>query len=291
LTDVGINFRREHLPLSQRTHMIITSGGSQPNVVPGTASMWYYFRQNTRDRIQELWDTGNAIAKGAAMMTGTDVSWKLLGTAYTGHMNKPCAEALYANIQRVGMPKWDEGDQAFGKMLQRMMKGPERGLATEVGRLGGPTPLEQNYGGGSDDIADIAWNVPTCSLSYPGNVPGMQGHHWSSAIAEATPVAHKGVTAGAKVIAMTMVDLLLKPEIITQAQDYFTNVQTKTEKYQPFITAKDMPPIHINDKQMAEYREKLKPYYFNPAKFKTYLEQLGTPYPPPPNTPLGTDLK
>jgi aminobenzoyl-glutamate utilization protein B len=282
LMDVGWNFRREHLRLSQRSHMVITNGGSQPNVVPSNASVWYYFRELDYPHIKEMWDLGNKMAKAAAMMTDTDVSWRLLGSAWPQHFNKPVAETVQANIKRVGLPAWDAADQAFAKMLQKMMKVPERGLTTDVRDMGGPVPIERNTGGGSDDIGDVSWAVPTITLRYPSNVPGMQGHHWSSAIAEATPIAHKGATAGAKVQAMTMLDLLLKPELVQQAWDYYRNVQTKTEKYTPLASPEDKPQTWINDKAMGQYREQMRKYYFDPTKYKTYLQQLGIPYPPPP---------
>ncbi len=75
--------------------------------------------------------------------------------------------------------------------------------------------------GGSDDIGDISWKVPTITLRYPSNIPGLQGHHWSNAIAMATPIAHKGVVAGAKVEAMTLLDLLLKPELVAAVLGLF----------------------------------------------------------------------
>jgi len=281
LMDVGWNFRREHLRLQQRSHNVITNGGSQPNVVPGVASSWYYFRETDYPHIKQMWDIGNKMAQAAAMMTDTEVSWRLLSAAWPQHFNRPVAETVYANIKRVGLPKWDEADQAFAKILQKMMKAPERGLPTEVRPIGVPAPAERNMGGGSDDIGDVSWNVPTITLRYPANVPGLQGHHWSSAIAEATPVAHKGVTAGAKVQAMTMLDLLLKPELVAQAWNYFRDAQTKSEKYIPFVSAEDKPPIWLTKKAMDEYREKMRPFYFDPSKYKTYLEQLGIPYPPP----------
>ena len=181
-----------------------------------------------------MWDIGNTMADGAAMMTGTKVTSRLLGSAWPQHMNKTVAETMYANIQKVGMPKWSDADQAFAKLVQRNMKVREQGLPIEVGPLGGPTRPEDNRGGGSDDIGDVSWSVPTVTLRYPANIPGMTGHHWSSAIAEATPVAHKGVTAGAKVEAMTALDLLLKPELVQQAWDYFRTVQGKEATYQPF---------------------------------------------------------
>jgi aminobenzoyl-glutamate utilization protein B len=140
---------------------------------------------------------------------------------------------------------------------------------------------EDQRGGGSDDIGDVSWNVPTVTLRYPANIPGLPGHNWLSGVAMATPIAHKGCTAGAKVHAMTMLDLLLKPALVEQAWDYFKNVQTKEMKYTPFIRAEDNPPTWLNEKIMAEYREKMKKFYFDPTKYKTYLEQLGVPYPPP----------
>ncbi len=281
LMDVGWNFRREHLRLSQRSHYVITDGGGQPNVVPATASVWYYFREIDYPHIKEMWDIGNAMADGAAMMTGTKVTSRLLGSGWPQHMNKIVAETMYANIQRVGMPKWSDADQAFAKLVQRSMKVGEQGLPTEVGRLDGPTRPEDNRGGGSDDIGDVSWSVPTVTLRYAANIPGMVGHHWSSAIAEATPVAHKGVTTGAKIEALTAMDLLMKPELVQQAWDYFRNVQGKQATYQPFPGENDKPATWLNETLMQQLRPAMKQFYYDPSKYKTYLEQLGIPYPPP----------
>jgi len=81
-------------------------------------------------------------------------------------------------------------------------------------------PENEQFGGPSDDIGDIMWSVPTTTLRFPSNVPGGTGHHWTSAIAMATPVAHKGATQGAKVHAMTLVDLMTRPELVAAAKDY-----------------------------------------------------------------------
>ena len=281
LMDIGWNFRREHLRLQQRSHYVITDGGDQPNVVPSTASVWYYFRETEYPRIKEMWDIGNRIADAAAMMTDTTVSSRVLGAAWPQHFNKVVAETAYANIKAVGMPKWDDADLALAKAVQRELKQAERGLETEVGKLGEPVRDEDNRGGGSDDIGDVSWVVPTITLRYPANIPGTTGHHWSSGIAMATPIAHKGCTTGAKVHALTMLDLLMKPALVTQAWEYYTTVQTKDQKYTPLVRPQDKPATFLNAKIMAEYREKMKPFYFDPSRFKTYLEQLGVPYPPP----------
>jgi aminobenzoyl-glutamate utilization protein B len=281
LMDIGWNFRREHLRIQQRSHYVITDGGDQPNVVPSTASVWYYFRETDYPRIKEMWDIGNRTADAAAMMTDTSVTSRVLGAAWPQHFNKVIAETTYANIKAVGMPKWDDADQALAKAVQRELKQTERGLEAEVGKLGEPIREEDKRGGGSDDIGDVSWTVPTITLRYPANIPGATGHHWSSGIAMATPIAHKGCTAGAKVHALTLLDLLMKPALVQQAWDYYKTVQTKDQKYTPLLRPQDKPATFLNTKIMAEYREKMKAFYFDPTRFKTYLEQLGVPYPPP----------
>jgi len=279
LMNIGWNYRREHLPLEHRSHYVVTNGGDQPNVVPRTASVWYYFRQTTYPKIKELWQMGDDIAKGAALMTGTELlSTRVLGTAWPQHFNRPVAEATWANVKRVGMPEWSEADQTLAKALQKEVGSREQGLPEKVdGDLQGP--VRDNRGGGSDDIGDISWNVPTVTLRYPSNIPGLPGHNWANAVAMATPVAHKGVTAGAKVQALTILDLLTNPKLVEQAWEYFRNVQTKDVKYEPLLRPEDEPAIELNRNVMERFRPELKKYYYDPSRYGTYLEQLGIEYP------------
>jgi aminobenzoyl-glutamate utilization protein B len=280
LMNIGWNFRREHLRLQHRSHYVIPNGGDQPNVVPRTATVWYYFREIDYPHIKELWEIGDSIARGAAMMTGTALQpTKVLGAAWPRHFNKVVAETTFANIEQVGLPQWSEADQALARGLQKELKTAERGLATELDKLGGPVSEQENRGGGSDDIGDISWNVPTVTLRYPSNIPGLPGHNWANAVAMATPIAHKGVTAGAKVQAMTMLDLLLRPELVQQAWAYFNDVQTKEMKYTPLIRPQDQPAVWLNTGIMAQYRPEMRKYYYDPSRYKTYLEQLGITYP------------
>jgi aminobenzoyl-glutamate utilization protein B len=279
LMNIGWNFRREHLRTQQRSHYVITGGGDQPNVVPPVASVWYYFRELDYPHIQQLRETGDAIAKGAELMTGTAVSSRVLGAAWPLHFNRPVAEAMYENIKRVGLPRWSEADQALVKAVQRELKMPERGLETKLAPLQGPVSEEGRTRGGSDDIGDVSWTVPTVTLRYPSNIPDLPGHHWANAITMATPIAHQGVTAGAKALAMTMVDLLTKPELVEKAWGYFRDVQTKDTTYRPLISARERPATWLNTKTMAEYRERMRRFYYDPEAHETYLEQLGVSYP------------
>jgi aminobenzoyl-glutamate utilization protein B len=285
LMDVGWNFKREHLKPTQRSHYVITEGGDQPNVVPSEAGVWYYFRERTYDDIRSMYDAGIRIANGAAMMTDTKMKYQIIGTAWPGHFNKSLAEAMTANIKTVGMPQWSDADNQLAKAVQKLLEAPKKdddgkdinGLQTTIEPVKGSVPF--SWGGGSDDIADISWNVPTVVLSYPANIPGTKGHHWGDAIAMATPIAHKGTLAGAKATALTLIDLFTRPAVLNDAKDYFKNVQNKDVHYIPFITQNDPPPIYLNKEKMEKYREQMKKYYYNPAKYKTYMEQLGIIYP------------
>src|ERR1700722_5156176 len=253
LMDVGWNFRREHLRLATRIHYVITNGGDQPNVVPPNAAVWYYYRETDYDHIMNLWNIGDKMAQAASLMTDTTFTSRVLGTAWPGHFNVPIADDVYQNIVKVGMPQ----GEGFG----------ENGGAAQ------PT------GGGSDDIGDVSWVVPTVTLNYPSNIPGGPGHNWANGVSMATPIAHKGVIAGAKVQAMTMMDILLHPELVDRAWDYYTNVQTKDIKYKSLLRPDDKPAIWLNQKTMGEYRPRMKALYYDPSKYGTYLEQLGIKYP------------
>ncbi|MFN8313261.1 MAG: amidohydrolase [Cyclobacteriaceae bacterium] len=289
LMNVGWNYRREHLELTQRSHYVISDGGDQPNVVPSKASVWYYFRERTYPGIKTLFDKGIKTAEGAALMTDTKFTYEIMGSAWPAHFNKPMAEAAYANIRKVGLPVWTEADQTLAKATQIEMKSNRtNGLATKLDTIGLPAPVGSvnvmgrqlmAMGGGSDDIADISWSLPTITLGYPSNIPGLPGHHWSDAIAMATPIAHKGIVYGAKAEVMTILDLLLKPELIKNAWEYYRTEQTKDQQYIPLISDKDRPAIQLNERIMKDYAPKLKPLYYNPARYKTYLEQLGIQYP------------
>lgn len=291
LMNIGWNFRREHLELTQRSHYVVSDGGDQPNVVPSKAAVWYYFRERTYPKIKKLFETGVKIAEGAAMMTDTKFTYEILGSAWPVHTNKAMALAAYENIKKVGLPTWSEDDQLLARASQIELQAPKvDGLATKLDSMSMPTsaaptmmmggqPMASMGGGGSDDIADISWSLPTIVLRYPSNIPGMPGHHWANAISMATPIAHKGIVYGAKAEAMTLLDLLMKPELIKDAWAYYKDEQTKDIKYEPLISPKEQPAIYLNKKIMAEFKPKLEPFYYDPGKYKTYLEQLGIKYP------------
>ncbi|MCU0648983.1 MAG: peptidase dimerization domain-containing protein [Gemmatimonadaceae bacterium] len=278
---------REHMELAQRSHYVITDGGDQPNVVPGTGAIWFFFRERNAELVTRMFEDAKQIARAAAQGTFTVLDTvQVIGSAWRPHFNRPMAEAMHANMVRVGMPKWDDKDIAMAQGVQRLMGQPPNGLKTEVPPLRTSQQAAlASTGTGSDDIGDVTWTVPSVTLYYPSNIPGTPGHNAIDGIAMATPIAHKGVVAGAKVQAMTVLDLLLSPTLVADAKTYFTDVQTKNVKYKPLISATDQPAIWLNAEKMARYRPLMRPFYFDPTKYKTYLEQLGIAYPTIPSVP------
>lgn len=274
LMNIGWNFRREHLRLAQRSHYSIPNGGNQPNVVPSEATNWYFFRELDYPHVKELHALGQKMAKAAAMMTDTTVTERIVGAAWEGHFNKPLAELLDSNIQRVGMPDWDEKDQRLARAVQKLMDSEPAGLRTE------PTPLKGSSAtsSGSDDIAEVSWKVPTINLRYPANIPGTVGHHWSSGIAMATPIAHKGALAGAQAQAMTMIEIFADPRHLEAAKAYFAE-QTKDIQWQSLIPDDVAPPAHFNADKMERFKPELEKLRYDPSKYSTYMEQLGIEYP------------
>lgn len=277
LMNVGWNYRREHMRPEQRSHHVIVDGGDQPNVVPPSATVWYFVREIEPELIEENFAALVRVAEGAALMTDTEMTYRIVGAAYPRHFNRPIAQAMYSHIRTVGLPPWTEADQALGRAVQSEVGAKPIGLADTLAVFG--PPPEQPRSGGSDDIGDVSWTVPTVTLRFPANIPDLPGHHWSNAVAMATPISHKGTLTGAQVLARTALELFARPSLVREAWAYYLEEQTRDQEYVPFIDAADAPAIDKNRETMAEFRPRLVPLYFDETRYDTYLEQLGIAYP------------
>ena len=213
LMNMGWNVRREHLRPEQRSHYIITYGGEQPNVVPALAKVWYYIRETDVEGVRENFEICNRIADGAAMMTDTEVTRRMLGASWPRHYNRILAETVQAEHRADRPAGLDRGRPAFrprGAARRRRQGG-------RPGNRGSQDHIKP-HSPGTDDIGDVSWVVPTVQLRYPANMASLPGHHWSNAMAMATPIAHKGVVAGAQVVAGSVLDLLMQPDRVVGSQ-------------------------------------------------------------------------
>lgn len=278
LMDIGVNFMREHAydPADARVHNVIPEGGKQPNVVPASATGWYYIRAKTPELINATLSWMRDIAKGSALSTQTEVSERILSGSWPFNGNKSLAELVDRNIRLVGMPKWSDDDQAFAKAVQMAMGSPVVGLSEKT------SPMKSDRQNAStSDAGDISWQVPHVRIFVPSNVGGaLAGHHWSSAIGPATPAAHKGIAAGSKALVGTMVDLMTDPALMKSIHADFQAQLARFPKWKSFIPGNAEPPIFLNTEEMARYRPALAKYEYDPDGKQTYLEFMKASYPP-----------
>jgi aminobenzoyl-glutamate utilization protein B len=257
LMDIGFDKLREHLRPTYRGHRTITNGGVQPNIIPDVGQIWWFIRDANGPWAKENFDKLVNIARGAALMTGTTMEMEPFGAAWPSLGNKVIAEAIQKNIEMVGMPKWTEDENKFAKELQKSLGKKEEGLPTKVEPL---RASRQNSS--SNDIGDITWVVPTATVRFPVVVPGVQGHHWTAGITPTMSIAHKGAVVGAKVIAASVLDLLVFPELRAAARKQFEE-DTKETKYFSLLPPGAKPPLDLNKEIMDKYRPAMKKFYLN----------------------------
>ena len=215
------DMKREHLELPQRSHYVIPDGGDQPNVVPQTASIWFYFRERDYPRTTAMFEAAKKMAQGAALMTDTQVdSINIIGIGVVRSLQQDDRRSdVRATSRRSGCRSGTRPTSRWRRASRRNSAAAKSGLETAIDSMDGPVNEATRMGGGSDDIGDISWNMPTVTLRFPSNIPGLPGHNWANGISMATPIAHKGGVAGAKVQAMTLLDILLTPKVVTDAWD------------------------------------------------------------------------
>lgn len=276
IMNVSTNYMREHLEPVCRMHYVVTNGGQQPNVVPADASVWYFFRHRNAQDLWEMFARAREAAKGAALATGTAVTERILSASWPFNGNKALAELIQTNLERAGMPKWSNADQAFASAYQTAMGAKVTGMKTEVEPL---KKAEQVMG--STDAGDVTWQMPYTRLIFPAKPAGeLAGHHWSAGIAPATPLAHKGIATGSKVVVATMIDLMTDPKKLDVIRADFAQQLRDYPKWKSLNAPDAEPPIHLNVEDMARYREALQPFEYDPESSQTYLEFLGVNYPP-----------
>jgi aminobenzoyl-glutamate utilization protein B len=223
LMNVGANYMREHVKETSRIHYVITNGGAQPNVVPATAQVWYFVRENTHEDVERNFDWLRDIAEGAAKMSRTKVAVHIDTDCHEIVPNLPLSRVILRNLERVGPPKFNDADRDLARRLQEPLRAE---FAVKVRQPLSDTiePLaKQPYApdGGSTDVGDISWMVPTSGLDTVCFAAGSPGHSWQNTAAIGSPIGHKGLLVAAKVLALSAVDLLQDPHALQDARADF----------------------------------------------------------------------
>lgn len=239
LMDYGVNMMREHIEPTARIHYVIPNAGDAPNVVPEYAKVWYFVRDINRDAVDKLYARVLKIAEGAALATETTHKVHLITGVHEYLLNRPMQEALQKNLDLVGAPQFTEQEQEFARSLQRSLSKPENGFNDKIKPL--PDKPDE-VKGGSTDVAEVSWIVPTAGFGVATAAKDIPWHSWAATACHGTRAGRKGAVVAAKVIAATGVDVLTRPALVQEAKAFFLKA-TDGKPYQSPIPANQKPPL------------------------------------------------
>jgi aminobenzoyl-glutamate utilization protein B len=218
--DYMVNMMREHVPQETRIHYVITNGGKAPNVVPDFAEVYYYVRHPKKDEVVRIFDWVVQAAEGAAMGTQTKVDYEIIGGTHDLLLNRALATDMQQNLLRVGGVSYTPEEVVFAKKIQASFTYTVPGIATAAD----VQPLKEvnDAGGGSTDVGDVSYAVPTVGMEAATWVPGVPAHSWQATACGGTDIGIKGMMVAAKTMALTAIDCFSDPALVASAKAEFT---------------------------------------------------------------------
>lgn len=241
--DYMVNLMREHIPSDTRIHYVITDGGKAPNVVPDFAESYYYVRNPAKENVQQIFERITKAAEGAAMGTGTKMEYEITGGVYGLLINKSLAEAMQKNLEMAGGVEYDGKEVQFAKKIQTSFayEAPSIESVKTVSALNPSNDI-----GGSTDVGDVSWNVPTVGMSAATWVAGTPAHSWQAVASGGTGIGIKGMQVAAKCMALTAIDLFSDAGLRDKATEEFNRSRGSRFEYQPLLGNRK-PALHYRD--------------------------------------------
>jgi aminobenzoyl-glutamate utilization protein B len=233
LMNIGVNYLREHVIQDARIHYVIESGGGQPNVVPDYARSWYYIRAPERSQVDSIYERINKIAKGASMMTETDLKIDLIAAIYNKIPSKVLSELVTKNMREIGSPKWSKEELDFATEISKTIDRQDKIESLRKNKV----PNWEHYvdvylvtdiidawnegeiSHGSTDVSDVSWQCPTMEFGTACNVLGAPGHDWRFTAVSGMSIGHKSLIFAAKTMAGTALDLYIEPSYLIKATE------------------------------------------------------------------------
>ena len=160
--NVMVNMLREHIPMESRIHYVITRGGEAPNVVPAFAEVYYYVRHPEVEVMKSLFEKVVKVAEGAALGTNTRMEYEIIHGIYNLLPNKTISEVMYKNLELVGGVSYDQKELAFAKKVAESYDANEETISSSTKIE--PFTVTTRGRGGSTDVGDISWIVPTAGM-------------------------------------------------------------------------------------------------------------------------------
>ncbi|MEO8335975.1 MAG: amidohydrolase, partial [bacterium] len=229
IMDVMTNYLREHIPQESRIHYVITNGGRAPNVVPDLAEVYYTVRHPDMKVVDDIWARVINSAKGAALGTGTTYDLTIISSVYELLVNETLAKVQQRALERVGGFSYNAEEKAFAEKLQKTLF--KSAVPLETTSKVYPLDLTSPVGGGSTDVGDVSWRVPTVQLNAATWVPGTPAHSWQAVAAGGMSIGAKGMVVAAKTMALTAAELFASPATISAARAEFDGKRGPNFKY------------------------------------------------------------
>ncbi len=241
--DYMVNMMREHVPQETRIHYVITNGGKAPNVVPDFAEVYYYVRHPNRDQVKSIFERVVKAANGAAMGTETKMEYEIIGGTHDLLLNKTLAEDMQLNLEKVGGVSYTPEEIAFGKKLQTSFS--YKVPAVEDAATVKPLKVETDAGGGSTDVGDVSYAVPTVGMRAATWIPGTPAHSWQAVACGGTDIGIKGLMVAAKTMALTAIDLYTNPSLIDKAKEEY--IKAKGDYQYKALLGDRKPALNYRD--------------------------------------------
>jgi aminobenzoyl-glutamate utilization protein B len=265
LMNIGVNYMREHVVQETRMHYVVEDGGVQPNVVPPYARVWYYVRAPRRDLVDRYYERVLKIVEGADLMAQTTHKLQFLTGVHNGVPNRPLAETIVSNMREIGAPMYTKDELEFAKKIGKTTPHDEKmdrlrklsqilPSALELENVDLDTNIYDPFGeeikggGGSSDVADVAWNCPTQQFSTTYFIVGAPGHSWQHVAVGGMSIGHKSTVFASKVMAASVIDLLTKPDLLKNVKEDWDN-RMKGFTYKSPLPPDLKPPLDQLGKQ------------------------------------------
>lgn len=236
-----VNLMREHVPMETRIHYVITAGGAAPNVVPDFAEVYYYVRHPEPSQVESIFQRVVQTAEGAAIGTGTKVDFEVIHGIYNILPNVTLQEVIHSNLVEVGGVQYDAEEAAFAQALRKAL--PTDSPEIYDASLVRPLTIDEQGGGGSTDVGDVSWAVPTGGMRAATWVPGTSSHSWQAIAAGGTSIGEKGMLVAAKTLAMTAVDLFTSPSLLEDVVNEYKGRLPENWNYRPLLGDRN-PPLN-----------------------------------------------
>ncbi len=232
------NLLREHVPQETRIHYVITRGGLAPNVVPDYAEVYYYVRHPFAQTLEEIFPRVVQAAEGAALGTGTTMDYEIIHGLHSILPNDVLSRAILSNLETIGGVEYDAGEQQFAEKIRKTLDA----ALIPLGSQSTIQPFMPRTTKGSTDVGDVSYMAPTAGFNAATWVPGTSAHSWQAVAAGGMSIGKKGLVLASKVLAMTVIDLVMDDELLLAARREFEERRGEDFEYQPLLGDR-APPL------------------------------------------------